>query len=70
MWNKEINSQEVCEIQVLTAASIKMAAFQVVMLWSLVEVHRRFIGVAAFIIRVTMALMMEAASTSEMSVNS
>jgi hypothetical protein len=51
--------------EVLTAASMKMTIFWVVVLCSLVEVYRRFRGVATSIT----TLMMEAASTSKMLVN-
>jgi hypothetical protein len=51
--------------QVLTAASMKMAVFWVVAPCSLVEVYRRFRGACWVLI----ALMMEAASSSETSVN-
>jgi hypothetical protein len=53
---------------VLTAASMKMAVFWVVALCSLVEIYRRFGGTCC--LHHQIALMMEAASTYETSVNS
>jgi hypothetical protein len=50
---------------VVMVATVKMALFRVVVPCSLVKVHRRF-KVVCFLIN---ALMMEAASTSELSVN-
>jgi hypothetical protein len=53
------------KFEVLAAVSLKVVVFWVVVPCSLVEVYRRFKGACCLLI----ALMMEAASTSETSVN-
>jgi hypothetical protein len=56
-------SRRIVGFEVLTAATMKMAVFLVVAPSSLVEIYRRFISTCSLI-----ALMMEAARTSERSV--
>jgi hypothetical protein len=58
---------ELVKFQVLTAASVKIAVFWIVAPCSLVEVCRRFRGVCCLIRPIT--VVMEAADTSETSVN-
>jgi hypothetical protein len=55
--------------KVLTVASIKTAVFWVVLLCSVIDVTYVSNVLAASIIRAMITLMVEAASTSEMSVN-
>jgi hypothetical protein len=57
------------EISVLAAASMKMTVFWVVASCRLVEAYRRFKGTCHLLFQDDDALMMEAASTSETSVN-
>jgi hypothetical protein len=65
-WHCFLNLTSPVRFQVLAAASMKMAVFWVVAPCSLVEDYRRFRGVCCLLL---IALMMEAVSTSEMSVN-
>jgi hypothetical protein len=59
---------KIVRFEVLTEVSIKMAVFWVVAPCSLVEVHRSFRGACCLLYQ-AITLMMEAANTSETSLN-
>jgi hypothetical protein len=69
MLCKKIRVPSQVGFEVLTAVSTKMAVFWVLVPCSLVEVHQRFRGACCLRNQGIIALMMEAARTSETLVN-